>query len=75
LFILAGILENYPLSPMEGEAVQGEHPLDPLFFFGYISTLSGVIATGGMPGRRGRKYEKLEPPGAIVCFYEDFNRA
>jgi hypothetical protein len=28
-----------------------------------------------MPERRGRKHEKLEPPRAIVCFYEDFNRA
>jgi hypothetical protein len=67
-------LENDPLSPPEGEAAQGEHPLDPLFFLGYISTLSGVIAIGGMPERRGRKHEKLEPPRAIVCFYEDFNR-
>jgi hypothetical protein len=29
----------------------------------------------GMPEWRGRKHEKLEPPRAIVCFYEDFNRA
>jgi hypothetical protein len=48
--------------------------MTPLFS-GYISTLSGVIAIGGMPERRGRKHEKLEPPRAIVCFYEDFNRA
>jgi hypothetical protein len=48
---------------------------DPLFFLGYISTLSGVIAIGGMPERRGRKHEKLEPPRAIVCFYEDFYKA
>jgi hypothetical protein len=74
-FILCGSLENNPLSPPEGEATQGEHPLDPLFFSGYISTLSGVIAIGEMPKRRGRKHEKLEPPRAIVCFYEDFNRA
>jgi hypothetical protein len=26
-------LENDPLSPPEGEATQGEHPLDPLFFW------------------------------------------
>jgi hypothetical protein len=57
-----------------GEAAQGEHPIDPLFS-GYISTLSGVIAKGGIPERRGRAHEKLEPPKAIVCFYEDFNRA
>ena len=74
-FILCGSLENDPLSPPEGEAAQGGHPPDPLFFSGYISTLSGVITTGGMPGRRGRKHEKVEPPRTIVCFYEDFNRA
>jgi len=68
-------LENDPLSLPEGEAAQGEHPLDPLFFSGYISTLSGVIANGGMPERWGRKHEKLDPPRAIVCFYEDFNRS
>jgi hypothetical protein len=27
-----------------------------------------------MPERRGRMHEKLEPPGAIVCFSEDFYR-
>jgi hypothetical protein len=32
LFILCGSMENDPLSPPEGEAAQGEHPLDPLFF-------------------------------------------
>jgi hypothetical protein len=44
-------------------------------FYGIYFNLIGVIATGRMPGRRGRKHEELEPPGAIVCFYEDFNRA
>jgi hypothetical protein len=67
-------LEKDPLSPPEGEAAQGEHPLDPLFFSGYISTLSGVIAIGGMPEWRGWKHEKVEPPRAIVCFSEDCNR-
>ena len=28
-----------------------------------------------MPERRGRKHEMLEPPRAIVCFYEGFNKA
>jgi hypothetical protein len=74
-FILCGSLENDPLSPPEGEATQGEHPPGPLFFSGFISTFSGVIAIRGMPERRGRKHEKVEPPGAIVCFSEDFNRA
>jgi hypothetical protein len=68
-------LEKDPLSPPEWEAAQGVHPLDPLFFLGYISTSSGVITLGGMPERRGRKHGNLEPPRAIVCFYEDFNRA
>jgi len=58
-----------------GKAAQGGHPPDPLFFLGYISTLSGVIAIRGLPERRERKHEKLEPQRAIVCFYEDFNRA
>jgi hypothetical protein len=74
-FILCGSLENDPLSLTEGEAAQGGHPLDPLFFPGYISTLSGVLVIGGIPEWRGRKHEKLEPPRAIVCFSEDFNRA
>ena len=73
--ILCGSLEGDPLSPPEGEAAQGEHPLVPLFFKEYFSTLSGVIAIGGMPERRGRKHEMLEPPRAIVCFYEGFNKA
>jgi hypothetical protein len=66
-FILCGTLENDPLSPPKGEAVQGEHPIDPLFS-GYISTLSGVIAPGGMPERRGRKHEKPEPPKSDCLF-------
>jgi hypothetical protein len=28
-----------------------------------------------MPERRGLKDEMLEPPRAIVCFYEGFNKA
>jgi hypothetical protein len=28
-----------PPSSPEGEAAQGEHPSDPLFFLGYVSTL------------------------------------
>jgi hypothetical protein len=59
LFILSSSMENDPLSPPEGEAVQGEHPLDPLFL-GYISTLSGIFAIRGMPEQRGRNHEKLE---------------
>jgi hypothetical protein len=31
-FIVCGSLENDPLSPPEGEAAQGEYPLDPLFY-------------------------------------------
>ena len=29
----------------------------------------------GMPERRGRKHDVLEPPKAIDCFFEDFNKA
>jgi hypothetical protein len=66
-------LENDPLSLPEGEAAQGKHPLDSLFFQD-ISTLSGVITIRGIPERRGWKHEKLEPPRATGCLYEDFNR-
>jgi hypothetical protein len=43
-------------------------------FFGYIFTLSGVIARGGMPQQRGQKHEKLESQRAIVCLFEGFNK-
>jgi hypothetical protein len=46
--ILCGSLEGDPLSPPDGEAAYGEHHLDPLFIKEYFSTLSGVIAIGGM---------------------------
>jgi hypothetical protein len=60
--------------PQRGEQPKGSIPLTPSFA-GYILTLSGVIAIGGMPERRERKHEKLETPRAIVCFYENINRA
>ena len=63
-----------PSLSQSGKQPKGSIPLTP-FFSGYISTLSGVFAIGGMPERWGRKHEKLDPPRAIVCFYEDFNRA
>ena len=64
-----------PSLPPKGEAACGEHPLDPSFFGVLFSTFSGVIAIWGMPKRRGRKHGVLEPPRAIDCFYEGFNRA
>jgi len=42
--ILCGSLEGDPLSPPEGEAAQGEHPLVPLFFKEYFSTLSSKFS-------------------------------
>jgi hypothetical protein len=39
-FFLKGY-EGDPLSPQEGEAPQGEHPLDPIFtFFPYLKRIS-----------------------------------
>jgi len=72
-FILCSSLENNPLSPPEGEAAQGEHPLDPLFSRGIFQPYQ-ELSQWGMPERRGRKHEKLEPPRAIVCFYKGFNK-
>jgi hypothetical protein len=37
--ILCSSYEGNPLSPPKGEAVQGEHPLDPLFFRSIIFNL------------------------------------
>jgi hypothetical protein len=63
------------LSPPEGEAACGDHPLAPSFAGDFFSTLSGGIAIRGMPERRGEKHDVLEPPRAVDCFYEDFNKA
>jgi hypothetical protein len=70
-FILCGTLENDPLSPPKGEAAQGEH-----LFPGYNSALSGVIAIGGMPERRGRKHEmQKSSQERLFVFYEGCNKA
>jgi hypothetical protein len=49
--------------------------LTPSFFGVLFSTLSEIVAIWGMPGRRGRKHDVLEPPRAIDCFYDVFNKA
>jgi len=36
--MLSGVFESDPLSPPEGEAACGEHPLAPLFYRGFSST-------------------------------------
>jgi hypothetical protein len=64
-----------PSIPQKGKKPKGSIPFTPSFFLGYISTLSGVIASGGMPERRGRKHEKLEHQRTIVYFYRSFNKA
>ena len=63
-----------PSLPQRGKQPKGGIPLTPSFFGIYFNHII-VIAIRGLPERRGRKHEKLEPPRAIVCFYEDFNRA
>jgi len=64
-----------PYLPQRGRQPKESIPLTPSFFGVLFSTLSGVIAIGGMPKRRGRKHDGLEPPGAIDCFYEGLNKA
>jgi hypothetical protein len=44
-------------------------------FFGICFNLIRSYRNRGFPERRGRKHEKLVPQRAIVCLYEDFNRA
>jgi hypothetical protein len=52
-FILCGSLENDPLSPPEGEAAQGEHPLDPLFFRDIFQPYQELSQQGGCPSGGG----------------------
>jgi hypothetical protein len=63
-----------PTSPQRGKQPMGSIPLNPSFL-GFILTLSEVFAIGMIPEWRVWKHENLEPPRAIVCFYEDFNGA
>jgi hypothetical protein len=72
--ILCCSQEDDPFSPPEGEVTQGEHPLTPILS-GFFINLLMIIAIWGMPERRGRKDDVLEPPRAIDCFLEDFNKA
>ncbi|MFA4826048.1 MAG: hypothetical protein WC593_12920 [Methanoregula sp.] len=50
---LWGSMEGDPLSPPEGEAAQGEYPLDPLAEFLYLDYCNRVMF------RHGQKYEVL----------------
>jgi len=58
-------LEKDPLSPPEGEAAQGEHPLDPLFFqdtfqpYQELSQLRGCPSGGGGSMKRWSPQERL----------------
>ncbi len=61
---LCSSYEGNPLSPKKGEATQGEHLLDP-HVRGIFINLPGAVTFWGMPWRRGRKHDVLEPPGAI----------
>jgi hypothetical protein len=53
--------EGDRLSPPEGEAACGEHPLDPIFY-----QPCQAIAIGGMPEAAGVEARLLEPPRAIA---------
>jgi hypothetical protein len=68
--ILFSIKEGDPLSPPEGEASQGEHPLTP-YFVSYLRS-SQVIAMWGVPERRGKKHELRETPRATPQFPQGF---
>jgi hypothetical protein len=63
-----------PSLPQRGRQHAGSILLPPLLSE-IFSTLSGIIAIGRMPERRGWKHDVLEPPRAVDCFYEDFNKA
>jgi len=54
-----------PLSPPEGEAAQGERPLDPLFSGVFPETFFRAIAPWGMPTRRGWRRESAVTPKSV----------
>jgi hypothetical protein len=51
---LFDIKKGDPLSPPEGEAAQGEHPLDPLFSKGIGNILWGITISGNELVAEGR---------------------
>jgi hypothetical protein len=60
-FILRGSLENNPLSPPEGEAAQGEHPLDPLFFRDIFQPYQVLSQQGVCPSGGGGSMKRWSP--------------
>jgi hypothetical protein len=54
-------LENDPLSPPEGEAAQGEHPLDPLFFRDIFQPYLELSQQGGCPSGGGGSMKSWSP--------------
>ena len=63
-----------PSLPQWGRQHAGSIPLTPSFSEYFFNLISGY-RNRGMPERRGRKHCVLEPPRAIDCFYEGFNKA
>jgi hypothetical protein len=68
-------LEGNPLSPPEGEAACGEHHLDPLFFGVFFNLIRCYRNRGNDESGGGGSMKCKEPPRAIDCFYEGFNKA
>jgi hypothetical protein len=65
-----------PSLPYRRRKPKGNIPLDPSFFGVIFSTFSGVIAIlGDARAAGGEARCKKEPPGAIDCCYEGFNKA
>jgi hypothetical protein len=57
-----------PSLPQRGKQPKGSIPLTPSFFGVYFNLIRNY-RNRGMPKRRGKKHEKLEPPRAIVYFF------
>jgi hypothetical protein len=53
--IFFGIYESDPISPPEGEAMQGERPFDPLFLVEFFLTFYGLILYVGDARAAGAK--------------------
>jgi len=67
-YSLTGVRRVPPSLPHRGRQPKGSIPLTSSFFGVIFSTLSGFIAIGGMPERRGRKHDVQKAPKSDYFF-------
>jgi hypothetical protein len=73
--ILCGSQEGNPLSPPEGEAACGEHPLAPSFVKVFHQPSDDYRNIGGCPSGGGASTMCKELPRATACFSQGFQQS